>query len=43
MHEVIFGAGTPAGKAFGVVLMASILLSIVVVMLDSMAQVHVIS
>ena len=35
MHTVIFEADTPGGKAFDVVLIASILLSIAVVMLNS--------
>ena len=35
LHEVIFEADTPAGKAFDVVLIASILLSVLVVMLES--------
>ena len=37
MHEVIFEADTPAGKAFDVVLIVSILLSVTVVMLESVA------
>ncbi len=40
MHEVIFEADTPAGKAFDVVLLIVILLSVVVVMLDSVSQIH---
>ena len=40
MHEVIFEADTPAGKAFDVVLLAVIFLSVIVVMLDSVAEVH---
>jgi hypothetical protein len=35
MHEVIFEADTPAGKAFDVALLAIIVLSVIVVMLDS--------
>lgn len=35
LHEVIFEADTPAGKAFDIVLIVSIALSIIVVMLDS--------
>jgi len=38
MHEVIFEADTPAGKAFDVVLIVSIILSIIAVMLDSVAD-----
>ena len=37
MHEVIFEADTPAGKAFDVVLIVSICLSVAVVMLESVA------
>lgn len=40
MHEVIFEADTPAGKAFDVALLVLILLSIIVVMLDSVATIH---
>ncbi len=35
LHEIIFEADTPAGKAFDVVLLLLILLSIIVVMLES--------
>ncbi|MBT4501507.1 MAG: ion transporter [Gemmatimonadetes bacterium] len=35
LHEIIFEADTPVGKTFDIVLILSILLSIVVVMLDS--------
>ena len=35
LHEVIFEADTPAGKAFDVGLLAAILLSVVVIMLES--------
>ncbi len=38
LHEIIFEADTPAGKLFDVVLIISILLSVVVVMLDSVAS-----
>ena len=38
-HEVIYEADTPAGKAFDVALIATILLSILVVMLESVAGV----
>jgi len=40
LHELIFEADTPAGKAFDVLLIASILLSVLAVMLDSMAGVR---
>jgi len=40
LHEVIFEADTPAGKAFDVLLILSILASVVVVMLDSMGTVR---
>lgn len=40
LHEVIFEADTPAGKGFDVLLIASILLSVVAVMLDSMTAVR---
>lgn len=40
MHEVIFEADTPAGKAFDVVLLAIIVLSVIVVMLDSVLEIH---
>lgn len=35
LHEIIFEADTPSGKWFDVILIASIILSVVVVMLDS--------
>jgi voltage-gated potassium channel len=35
LHEVIFEADTPAGKAFDVILLITILLSVLVVMLES--------
>jgi voltage-gated potassium channel len=40
LHEVIFEADTPAGKAFDVLLIISILVSVVVVMLDSIGPVR---
>ena len=40
MHEVIFEADTPAGKAFDVVLLVVIVVSVIVVMLDSVAEIH---
>jgi voltage-gated potassium channel len=39
-HEVIFGADTPAGKAFDIALIVTILLSVVAVMLESVAPVR---
>jgi voltage-gated potassium channel len=41
LHEIIFEADTPAGKAFDVTLIISILLSVLAVMLDSVWAVHV--
>ncbi|MBN1956617.1 MAG: ion transporter [Desulfuromonadales bacterium] len=38
LHEVIFEADTPAGKLFDVVLIVSIVVSVIVVMLDSVAS-----
>jgi voltage-gated potassium channel len=40
LHEVIFEAETPAGKAFDIVLILSITLSISTVFLDSVREVH---
>ena len=40
LHEVIFEADTPAGKAFDVVLLVMIVASVVVVMLDSVAEIR---
>jgi voltage-gated potassium channel len=40
MHEIIFEADTPAGKAFDVVLIASIVLSVMLVMLDSVEAIR---
>jgi voltage-gated potassium channel len=42
LHEIIFGAETQAGKIFDVLLIASIFLSIIVVMLDSVASINVV-
>ena len=39
LHEVIFESDTPAGKAFDIVLIWAILISVGVVMLESMAEV----
>jgi len=40
LHEVIFEADTPAGKAFDVALLLVILLSILAVMLESVAEIE---
>jgi voltage-gated potassium channel len=40
MHEVIFEADTPAGKAFDVALLVAIVVSVIAVMLDSVAEIH---
>ncbi|MDP2361472.1 MAG: ion transporter [bacterium] len=40
LHTVIFGHDTRAGRAFDLVLIASILASVLVIMLDSVATVH---
>ncbi len=40
LHEIIFEADTPAGKAFDLALIVSILLSVLVVMLDSIPKLH---
>lgn len=40
LHEVIFEADTPAGKAFDIVLLACILLSVLTVMLDSVPSIN---
>ncbi|NJN18916.1 MAG: ion transporter [Oscillochloris sp.] len=40
LHTIIFEADTPAGKAFDLVLMILILLSVIVVMLDSVAEIQ---
>ncbi len=39
IHQIIFEAETPAGKLFDVLLMVTILLSVLVVMLDSLKQI----
>jgi voltage-gated potassium channel len=41
LHEIIFEADTPAGRAFDVALIWSILLSVAAVMLDTVAAIHV--
>lgn len=40
LHEIIFEADTPAGKLFDICLIIAILLSIIAVMLDSVAEVR---
>lgn len=40
LHEVIFEADTPAGKAFDVLLFAAILLSVLAAMLETVEVVH---
>lgn len=40
IHEIIFEADTPAGKAFDIVLILSILISVVVVMLESVSSIR---
>jgi len=40
LHEVIFEADTPAGKWFDVLLIAAILISVLMVMLDSVAAIR---
>jgi len=39
MHEIIFGAETRAGKLFDILLIASIIISVIAVMLDSVGSV----
>jgi voltage-gated potassium channel len=41
LHEVIFEADTPAGKLFDVVLILSIIISVIIVMLDSVASLQI--
>ena len=40
LHEIIFEADTPAGKAFDILLIISILASVVVVMVESVASIR---
>src|SRR5688572_1208992 len=40
LHDIIFGYETPAGRKFDLALIALILLSVLVVMLDSVASIH---
>lgn len=41
LHEIIFEADTPAGKAFDLVLLVAILLSVLAVLLDSVPEINV--
>jgi len=41
LHEIIFEADTPAGKLFDVLLILSIVISVIVVMLDSVAALDI--
>ncbi|MGW8194505.1 MAG: ion transporter [Desulforhopalus sp.] len=38
LHEIIFEADSPAGKLFDIILIASIVLSVIIIMLDSVAS-----
>lgn len=40
LHEIIFEADTPAGKTFDILLIFTIVLSVITVMFDSVAEVH---
>jgi voltage-gated potassium channel len=40
IHEIIFGSDTPEGKAFDVALFIAILLSVLIVLLDSVTSFH---
>jgi voltage-gated potassium channel len=40
LHEVIFEADTPAGKTFDIILIASIILSVIAIMLDSIKEIR---
>ena len=39
LHEIIFEADTPTGKAFDILLMLLIVLSVIAVMLESVASI----
>ena len=41
IHEIIYEADTPAGRAFDVALFYAIIISVVVVMMDSVSSLHV--
>ena len=40
LHEIIFEADTPAGKLFDILLIVAIILSVITVMFDSVADIH---
>jgi len=40
LHEIIFEADTPSGKIFDIILIFSIILSVITVMLDSVAEIR---
>ena len=40
LHEIVYEADTPAGKRFDLILLILILLSVVLVMLESIASIH---
>ena len=40
LHEIIFEADTPAGKAFDIILIVSIVLSVVIVMIESVGHIQ---
>ena len=40
LHEIIFEADTPIGKAFDITLIITILLSVLIVMLESVASIR---
>ncbi|RLD53470.1 MAG: ion transporter [Bacteroidetes bacterium] len=40
LHDIIFGTDTKAGRLFDIILMIAIILSIIVVMLDSVSWIH---
>lgn len=41
LHEIIFGADTRVGKLFDIILIISILLSVIIVLLDSVASIQI--
>ena len=41
LHEIIFEADTPAGKAFDVALLIAIILSVTAVMLESVNAINI--
>ena len=40
LHEIIFEADTPGGKLFDVLLILSIIISVILVMLDSVSSIQ---